>query len=201
MKGKTHAGVGIVTYLSVCNRLPGEFRFIGLMLVIFASLLPDIDHPKSMVNKFILPFKNKATKTTIYLCSSCIALWFDYNYMHSQIMKIIAVIFVIIALSSHRKGLTHSLLGMAIFSSITGYIGNIYGVKYLVYYFMIGYGMHLFCDMATNRGIPLLYPFKTKNIKLPFTYKTNSKLGNYFEELIMGFGLVFAIYKILMIFR
>ena len=86
------------------------------------------------------------------------------------------------------------------FSFIAGYIGNMYNIHYLIYYFMIGYGMHLLCDMATSKGVPLLYPFRNKKVKFPITYKTNSKLGTTIEELLAIFGLLFAIYKIPMIF-
>lgn len=200
MKGKTHAGLGVVTFLSVYNSLPGKFNYVGMMVVILASVLPDIDHPKSIINKYILPFKNKATKVTLYMCLGIIILWYDYLYTKQPAFKALGVSFMIIAMSSHRNGLTHSLSGMIIFSFIAGYIGNMYNIHYLVYYFMIGYGMHLLCDMATNRGVPLLYPFRNKKVKLPITYKTNSKMGNSIEELLMIFGLIFIIYKLPQIF-
>lgn len=200
MKGKTHAGVGIVTFLSLYNSLPEKSNYIGIIVVILASILPDIDHPKSVINKYILPFKNKATKIILYMCIGIILLWYDYLYTKEPIIKALGISFIIIAISSHRNGLTHSLSGMIIFSFIAGYIGNMYNIHYLVYYFMIGYGMHLLCDMTTNRGVPLLYPFKSKKVKFPVTYKTNSKLGTTIEELLAIFGLLFAIYKIPMIF-
>lgn len=200
MKGKTHAGLGIVTFLSVYNSIPEKFNYIGMMVVILASVLPDIDHPKSVINKYILPFRNKATKVTLYMCLGIIILWYDYLYTKQPVFKALGVSFMVIAMSSHRNGLTHSLTGMIIFSFIAGYIGNMYNIHYLVYYFMIGYGMHLLCDMATNRGVPLLYPFRNKKVKLPITYKTNSKMGNSIEELLMIFGLLFIIYKLPQIF-
>ncbi|MCT8976416.1 metal-dependent hydrolase [Clostridium sp. CX1] len=200
MKGKTHAGVGIVTFLSLCNILPGKFNFIGIAVVVFASVLPDIDHPKSIINKYILPFKNKATKVTLYICLGIVVLWYDYLYTKEPAIKALGVSLITIAISSHRNGLTHSLSGMIIFSFITGYIGNMYGIHHLIYYFMIGYGMHLLCDMATNRGIPLLYPFRNKKVKLPITYKTNSRIGTTIEELLMIGGLLFTIYKLPIIF-
>ena len=42
MKGKTHIGMGLVTYLSIYNIIPGKFNFLGLFLVVFASILPGI---------------------------------------------------------------------------------------------------------------------------------------------------------------
>jgi inner membrane protein len=200
MKGKTHAGVGIVTFLSIYNSLPGKFNYIGIVVVIFASVLPDIDHPKSIINKYILPFKNKVTKITLYMCIGIIVLWYDYLYTKEPIIRALGISLIIIAVSSHRNGLTHSLSGLIIFSFIAGYIGNMYNIHYLVYYFIIGYGMHLLCDMATNMGIPLLYPFRNKKVKLPITYRTNSKVGTAIEELLMIGGLLFTIYKLPIIF-
>lgn len=200
MKGKTHAGVGIVTFLSLYNNLPGKFNFIGMIVVILASILPDIDHPKSIINKYILPFKNKATKVTLYMCLGIIILWYDYLYTNEPVFKALGIALVVIAISSHRNGLTHSLSGMIIFAFIVGYIGNMYNIHYLVYYFMIGYGMHLLCDMATNRGVPLLYPFRNKKVKFPLTYKTNSKIGTTIEELLMIVGIIFVLYKLPRIF-
>ncbi len=46
MKGKTHAGVGIAVFLSIYSRLPGNFSYLGLLVVFISSLLPDIDHQR-----------------------------------------------------------------------------------------------------------------------------------------------------------
>lgn len=56
MKGKTHAAMGMATFMAVYDKVPGGFSYLGIIIVGIASLLPDIDHPKSMINKYILPF-------------------------------------------------------------------------------------------------------------------------------------------------
>lgn len=200
MKGKTHAGIGIAVFLSIYSRLPGNFSYLGLVVVFVSSLLPDIDHPKSIFNKYILLFKNKASKIAVYSCSGVLVLWYDYLYTREPAMKALGIMLIIIALSSHRNGLTHSLLGMIIFSFLAGYLGNMYNIHYIVYYFLIGYGSHLICDMATNRGVPLLYPFSKKKFKFPFTYKTNSKMGTLIEIMLTASVLFFTIYKLPIIF-
>lgn len=200
MKGKTHAGVGIITVICTAGKIPGKLDYLGLVLVLIGSLLPDIDHPKSVINKYILPFDNKLTKVIIYSCAGVILLWYDYLHGGSYILKAVAVALLLIALSTHRNGLTHSISGMILFGFITGYIGNSYGIPYLVYYFMIGYGMHLICDMATNNGIPALYPFSKKKVKFPFTYKSNSKFGTALENIIIAAGLILAVMKLPAIF-
>lgn len=196
MKGKTHAGIGASAFLLICDKVPGKFNAIGLIMVMFASLIPDIDHPKSIINKYILPFKNKKTKTVIYSCLGLTVLWLDYLYVGEPALKALGITFIFISLSSHRNGLTHSLVGMIVFTLIAGYIGKVYHVNNVVYYFMIGYGMHLICDMCTKMGVPLFYPFIKKKYKFPLTYKVSSKSGNLLEDFLMIIGIVYTIYRL-----
>lgn len=200
MKGKTHAGIGILAFITIYNKLPIKMELSGLAVVTLASLLPDIDHPKSIINKYILPFKNKMTKVTLYACIGIIILWYSFLYNGEDYLKAIGILFILISISSHRKGLTHSLTGLIIFSFLAGYIGNIYNIDNIIYYFMLGYGLHLICDMVTDRGIPLFYPFKEKNIKFPLTFKTNSKIGNTVEDIIAIVGLIYVVYRLPSIF-
>jgi inner membrane protein len=81
MKGKTHVGMGILAFLSIYKIIPGGFTYVGLIIAGFSSALPDVDHPKSIINKYILPFKNKMTKVTIYSCLGIIVLWYDYLFL------------------------------------------------------------------------------------------------------------------------
>ncbi|MEA4825553.1 metal-dependent hydrolase [Clostridium sp. JNZ J1-5] len=196
MKGKTHVGIGTATFMSMYNKVPGGFNYIGLIVVILASLIPDIDHPKSIINKYILPFRNKKTKTTVYLCLAIIVLYTDYLYMREPALKVLGISLIFIAVSSHRNGLTHSLVGLIVFTMLSGYLGKTYSIPNLPYYFMIGYGMHLVCDMGTKRGIPLFYPFIKKKYKLPLTYNANSKGGSAFENFLIVIGIAYIVYKL-----
>ncbi|MBL4936296.1 metal-dependent hydrolase [Clostridium sp. YIM B02515] len=196
MKGTTHAGIGLAVYTAVSDRLPGGFNYIGMAVVLGASLLPDIDHPKSLINRYILPFKNKGAKVTLYLCGGIIVLWFDYLYTNQPAYKALGAALIAVGLSSHRQGLTHSLLGMITFSFIIGYIGNKYNIKNITSCFILGYSLHLLGDMATNRGVPLFYPFKNKKMRLPLTYRVGSKLGNFIELVLVVSGLLYVIYRI-----
>lgn len=196
MQGKTHAAVGTATYVFMCNKLPGKFDFLAVFVVIFASLLPDIDHPKSMVNKYVLPIKNERTRSVFYVCMGIILLWFDYIYTNKAVLKSIGAMLIAIGLSSHRNGLTHSVVGLMIFSCIIAYAEKEYTMAYLTYYFVIGYGMHLMCDMTTKKGIPFLYPFAKKKMKFPFTYKVGSKKGNVIEITLIFISLAYIGYKL-----
>lgn len=196
MEGKTHAGIGAVTYVAICHELPGKFNMLGIFIVIFASLFPDIDHPKSIINQYVLPFKNGITKKVVYICLGIIVLWFDYIYTNEPALKAMGGSFIAIGISSHRNGLTHSLIGLIIFTFISGYIEEKYNINYMTQYFTIGYGMHLIGDMCTKKGIPLFYPFVKKKMKLPLTYKVGSKLGKFIEGFIMILGLVYVFYVV-----
>lgn len=196
MKGKTHAGIGVIVIMFLCDRFALSFNYLGIFAVLLGSIFPDIDHPKSIINKYILPFKNKTTKTILYVCCGLIVGWYYYNISRKPILLCFTIMFILIGISTHRNGLTHSLAGMIAFSFIVSYIGKIYDLKYFTLYFMTGYGMHLICDMITNRGIPIFYPFKKKNVKFPITYKSNSKSASYIENCIVIGGLIYILYRI-----
>ena len=196
MTGKTHAGIGSVVYVAICSKLPGKFNYMAMIVVILAAILPDIDHPKSMINKYILPFKNKTTKVTIYVCLGIIILWFDFLYTKEIALKSLALSFIIIGLSTHRNGLLHSFTGMVFFMVMIGYACKKYSLPPLVYPFAIGYGSHLIGDMFTKMGVPLFYPFSKRKLKFPYTYKVGSKVGTLIEEIIMVFGLAYIVYAL-----
>lgn len=200
MKGKTHAGIGAFTFITIYDKIPGGFSYLGLFTVILASLIPDIDHPKSIINKYILPFKNGKTKMVVYLSLSLVILYFDYLYVKTPALKALGISLIFIAFSSHRNGLTHSIVGLIVFTMITGYLGKTYNLPNLIYYFMTGYGMHLVCDMLTKMGIPLFYPFINKKYSLPLTYNPNSKSGSGFENFLMAAGLAYTLYRLPKIF-
>lgn len=196
MNGKTHAGVAAVAYVALCDKLSYKLSFASISVLLLASLLPDIDHPKSMINKYILIMKNKKARVTLYFCSGIVVLWYNFVSHSSPLLKAIGISLIAIALSSHRAGITHSLTGLIAFSALTGYIGDKYHINGIMYWFILGYGAHLMCDMATNRGIALFYPFVKKKIKFPFTYSMNSKSGKLIESLIMVVGLVYIVYRL-----
>jgi inner membrane protein len=196
MNGKTHGGVSAVAYVTACSSLSLRFSYLGIALVVFASLLPDIDHPKSIFNRYIFFIRSKTGMTVLYSCLGILILWMDYIYFSFPELKALGASFITVALSSHRNGLTHSLSGLIIFTSIASFILTRYNAAYLCYVFMLGYACHLICDMATNRGVPLFYPFSKKKYKFPLTYRVGSKLGNFIEQIIMMTGLIYTVYKL-----
>lgn len=196
MNGKTHVGIAAVTYVAFCDKLSLKLDFLSLSVLVVASLLPDIDHPKSLINKYILIMRNKKTRVTLYFCLGIVVLWYNFISYSSPVLMTLGLSLIAIAISSHRNGITHSLTGLIIFSFMAGYLGNNYKLNGILIWFMLGYGLHLLCDMATNRGISLFYPFIKKKFRLPVTYSMTSKNGKFIETLIMICGLVYVIYRL-----
>lgn len=196
MKGKTHAAVGTSVFVFLCNILPGKFGLINLAFAIIGSLLPDIDHPKSFINRYLLPFRNQATKVTIFCSLGISMLYIDSVYINAPWIKIIGISLILIGVSTHRMGLTHSILGMIIFSVVLSFFARIYELIYVEFYFFLGFLFHLICDMCTKRGVPLLYPFNNKKFKLPLTFTTGSFIGNFLEGAIIVLSLGYAGYNI-----
>ncbi|WP_142415156.1 metal-dependent hydrolase [Hathewaya massiliensis] len=197
MQGKTHAMVGLSSYVFFCGKLPGKFEVLGLIVTVGAALLPDIDHPKSILNKYILPIKNENTKRTFYACIGILILWFDYIYWNDLALKALGISFIVISLNSHRNGFSHSFLGFLIFSVIGALWETKFSKPYLTFYIVLGYGGHLLCDMLTKAGIPLFYPINKKKIKFPLNYSLNSKLGKGIEGFINIVLLLYIMYALM----
>ncbi len=121
---------------------------------------------------------------------------FNFKYKRIPELNVAGVILIIIAFSSHRTGLTHSIAGLIIFAFVANYVGNIYNDKNLVDYFIVGYGSHIIGDMFTNRGIPLFYPLRNKNIKFPISFRVGSKKGDFIEKIIIICSILYITYRL-----
>jgi inner membrane protein len=196
MTGKTHAGLGTAVGIALSSKMPGDLSLISIVVLVIASLLPDVDHPKSIFNKYILPIKNNLVKFIIYGSVGAGIIILNFRYERIAELNIIGILFIIIGFSSHRNGLTHSIAGIIIFAFVANYLGNKYNNKYLVYYFITGYSSHIIGDMFTNRGVPLFYPLKNKNIKFPITFRVGSKKGNLIEDIISICSILYILYKL-----
>ncbi|GAA0787652.1 metal-dependent hydrolase [Hathewaya limosa] len=197
MQGKTHAAIGAATYVFFCNKLPGKFNILGMIITICSALLADIDHPKSIVNKYILPIKNEKTKRVFYATVGIIILGFDNIYVRDSGLKAIAAAFIAISLNSHRNGFSHSFLGFVCFSIIGSLLEVKSKIPYFTFYIVIGYAGHLIGDMFTKQGIPLFYPVNNKKVKFPMTYVVGSKKGNAIESVITMMIVLYIGYNLM----
>lgn len=168
MMGRTHIIIGIsagVAYLPAVTQgelMPGQFGFIMVGLVI-GSLLPDIDHPHSLISQQ-LPIVGRVIS----------ALTRHRGLFHS-----ILGVLVMAGLSAWwsvgiAQGLTS--LGIQNAPEATHHIGL--GL-------MIGYILHILADMITVRGVRLFYPLKF-TVRIPL-FSTGG-----FREWLLGLALMFG---------
>ena len=196
MTGKTHIGLGTAVGIALSTKMPGELNLISILVLVVASLLPDVDHPKSILNKYVLPVKSKLVKFIIYGSFGLGLLIVNFKYERIPELNVAGAVLIIIAFSSHRTGLTHSIVGLIIFAFVANYIGNEYNDRNLVYYFIVGYGSHIIGDMFTNRGLPLFYPLRNKNIKFPISFRVGSKKGEFIEKVIIICSILYIAYRL-----
>jgi len=192
MTGKAHVSVGASVFVFLSQRLPGKYVLISLVFSIVGALLPDADHPKSFFNKYVLPFRNNATKVIFYCFLGMLALYIDSFYKSDPILKVIGITLILLGLSTHRTGFTHSVFGMLIFTGILATFCTAYNLGKTYYYFLATYGSHLICDMCTKQGIPVLYPINNKKFKFPFAFSTNSLRGKVTENIIILLSIIYV---------
>ncbi|GAA0125194.1 MULTISPECIES: metal-dependent hydrolase [Clostridium] len=196
MTGKTHLSVGVTTFMYFSDKLPGKYVLLSLLFTIIGSMFPDIDHPKSILNKYLLPFRNNTTKVVVYLFVGILIIYLDTTYKGSMIFKIMGISSILIALSPHRTGFTHSVFGALMTTFIVAAFSKAYDFKNLQYYFMLGYIGHLICDMCTRKGVPLLYPIKNNKFKFPMAYSSSSKRGKFIENIIILSSIIYSTLKL-----
>lgn len=196
MRGITHAGVGATAYVAVCSLMQRPFNIYELAVVVAASLLPDIDHPKSKVNKFILPIKSKDAKRALFICMGIAVLLVDYFYVGETALKVLGGLLIVIGITSHRNGVTHSLVGLMLFMFVIHYYATKYQYKEITSLFVLGFLSHLIGDFFTKAGVPLFYPITKKKIKGIITYKVGSKSGDFLEMVLLILCVVYIVYTL-----
>lgn len=199
MTGKTHFGIGVMSVVILSEYMKYKLSLPLLGVSAAASLLPDIDHPQSIINKYVLPMKSKEFKIAVYIILGVFLIALDYLYFANVYMKATGIFLILIAVSTHRDGITHSLTGLLCFIGVFGYLASAYNFKECIIPFAIGYGSHLIGDMFTNRGVPLFFPFKKKKYKMPLTFSVGSWWGNLIEGGIIAGGLLYLTFKLPMI--
>lgn len=175
MKGVSHAIIGVSLSAVILNELGQPYGLTSAVVAGLGSLFPDIDEETSLINKYI-PFKFKK------LIYAILGGYFIYQlFTEKDIAFLIpAILSLFIFISGHR-GFTHSIMAAVIFSI------SFVATPSLFYSFIIGYGLHLICDMLNEKGIALLYPMK-KMIKFPMRFPMNSIPGMVLEIGIVIFS-------------
>ena len=101
------------------------------------------------------------------------------------ISRIVNPIFI----GGHRH-LSHSIIGMVIFSFLfylfTRILPYPFLTQYLMTAFIIGFLSHIFADLFTEEGVPILFPFGYHFGIPPAPFESiRIKTGHWFENLII----------------
>lgn len=92
----------------------------------------------------------------------------------------------------HRK-LTHSLIMLLIVYGLVHLVEVQTGIRHLAILSTIAYSSHLVLDLTTKMGIPLFYPFSSKNYSL-FPLRVGSLFCNMVENiLIVIMAIIFSL--------
>ena len=140
---------------------PEPFYFIAAGV---GSLLPDIDHPKSVVGKALKP----------------ISMFISSIFGHRGITH--SLIGVLIFWVGGYMALEH-LFG----ASARG----LHGWSAWFFALAVGYNLHLAGDLFTSTGIPLFWPVR-KRVRSPLRFSTGG-LGEWLFVLACGVWLVFLV--------
>lgn len=169
MTGKSHVTIGVVTYLSLwahplgplaaplLHGSPSALALPGVVaLVMFGSLLPDIDHAHGTLA--------------------------EERVAGVRVLKPVA--WTIGGLFGHR-GPTHSLLALAALVALGQWPAFPWAVGNLDWLLGWGYAFHLAADALTKAGIPLLWPLGVR-FGLPPLRRLRFTTGTWREGFVVG---------------
>ncbi|WP_163528395.1 metal-dependent hydrolase [Halobacillus ihumii] len=167
-------GVAALTFLPELDRLPATSYETTLyfLCVLFGSLLPDIDTPRSTLGKWFWKI------LLMFLLVAVIAYLFAPSIieMYRDELSVLTMLIlpILVMVRSHRK-MTHSVLFIFLIGGYCYLIDSFLAVP-LNYFIglLVGVCSHLLGDFITKKGIPLLYPFSKKHFRFIVTFTTGS---------------------------
>jgi inner membrane protein len=134
----------------------------SLAVVALGALLPDLDHPGALLAR-LRPAGTRGP-------------WRHFR----------PLLFPSVALREGlgHRGALHSLLGLAVATALAEYLGTLGGGAGLGWTLGWGYAAHLLADMATRRGVPLLWPLARLRVGVPRAIAI--KTGSFGEALYLA---------------
>lgn len=192
MTGAQHkivgTGFGIAGAYFVCIGLNDPYGALILPTAIVGSMLPDIDHDRTKIGRKRKVVTDITTKTFNALILGGVGVLAiitlitmlglkNYGFNSTELLIALGGTVLIIVLKSSvaesklfkwatkHRGLMHTLIPPALL-----YLGM--GVsefplwRYILMGVMIGYCSHLFADMLTVDGCPILFPLTTSSIHI-----------------------------------
>lgn len=139
LKATTHAIFGVAALSGTALLAGTEPPLLAYPVAVITSWLPDVDNPRSRLGNGLSRLKNP----TANLVTRPLSWAFRITS------------FTLVRTVGHRT-LTHSLLGMALFTlAMWLLLGNYPNFFYAA---VAGYGSHIIADALNTRGVPLLWP-------------------------------------------
>lgn len=146
MNWKQHLAIGLlfisplILFLYFYFQLPNTFIFYGLFIGLFSSLLPDIDHKRSKIHRWI--------KTILFIVITITA--FDYfntgNQLNALLTSVGTAFIITTALTFFKprhRGITHSMIALVLLGALTYYfLGSLLAIVTA-----LGYFSHLLADL------------------------------------------------------
>ena len=209
MTGKTHKFIGIVAggaaaYYGM-TVLHDTAHLFYLAAVPVGAMLADIDHDSSKIGRTRKGvFAVISTVFAALMVGAISFFLFDAykkNMLTQAILTVLVILIPFALLTSLTKinfvkdnlkfmvkhrGLMHTLIMPAVLSAAAFFIKQP-EFKIIVAGLAIGYATHIFADLLTVKGCPILYPLSKKNISI-MRIKTGT-----FGEYIAGFIVSIAV--------
>lgn len=219
MTGVQHKVVGTGAGIAAAYILvAGMGEPVGALVVgtsIVGCMLPDIDHDKTKIGrkrKFVTELSGKMLNTLIYggiILGAVLVLALTYGFVNFGIdpirlmigvvgLVVVAVLKKLIMNSStvqwaaKHRGLMHTLVVPVLLYVLMG-MSDFSVWHYGVLGLFIGYCSHLFADMQTVEGCPVLFPLTKNNIRImKLRTKEKSCTKWAYIDAILMIGLAYA---------
>jgi inner membrane protein len=145
---------------------------IFYLLVLLGALLPDIDHPGSLLGR------------RCWFISYPLHRCFGHRSITHSLLAVLLLAVTCIALGS---------TGIALYSSQGASVSPVLlnTLHLALFSLLFGYIMHLLADSLTKEGIPLLWPYEKRYGLLPFT-SLRFRTGTWVEYLLL-WSFIFCI--------
>ena len=147
-------------------------KCIYYVLVLFGALLPDIDHPNSILGRRCGPI------------SRALHHWCGHRSITHSIFGILLLLGLCIGIGSLTIALGDSQ-GILFSASSQAML------RLALYSLLFGYTLHLLADSLTKEGIPLLWPSKKRYGLIPLA-SLSFRVGTWVEYLIL-WSLIFCV--------
>ncbi|MCK8823812.1 metal-dependent hydrolase [Fuchsiella alkaliacetigena] len=151
----------------------------ALIIILISNNLNRLLHSDFL---FVL---NRAEPLTLYLAVLIGALLPDIDHANSKITsKLKPLNWITRLFGIKHRGITHSLIGLALFYMLINKILALGWINQIWYYgLLLGYISHLLADMLNPTGIPLFFP-NSRRFSFGVKITTGSWQENIFFSLI-----------------